>query len=108
MLVDEFQDISDPRAKLVKALKQQSAFAKLFVVGDDWQSIYRFAGSDITIFTQFEEHFGASWKGRLQQTYRCNQLLADTAARFIQRNPSQLKKEVRSTRSRNSEPVSSR
>lgn len=98
VLVDEFQDISDPRAKLVKALTQQSAFAKLFVVGDDWQSIYRFAGSDITIFTQFEENFGASWKGRLQQTYRCNQLLADTAARFIQRNPAQLKKEVRSTR----------
>jgi len=98
VLVDEFQDISDPRAKLVKALKQQKAFAKLFVVGDDWQSIYRFAGSDITIFTQFEENFGSSWKGRLQQTYRCNQLLADTAARFIQRNPAQLKKEVRSTR----------
>ena len=98
ILVDEFQDISDPRANLIKALKHQKAFTKVFAVGDDWQSIYRFAGSDITIFTQFEANFGACWQGRLEQTYRCNQLLADTAARFVQRNPEQITKTVRSTR----------
>lgn len=98
ILVDEFQDISDPRANLIKALKNQKPFSKVFAVGDDWQSIYRFAGSDITIFTQFEANFGASWQGRLEQTYRCNQLLADTAARFVQRNPEQIKKNVRSIR----------
>lgn len=98
ILVDEFQDISDPRARLVKALKNQKPFTKLFAVGDDWQSIYRFTGSDITIFTQFEANFGASWQGRLERTYRCNQMLADTAAGFIQRNPAQLTKSVRSSR----------
>ncbi|MBM3928560.1 MAG: DNA helicase UvrD, partial [Sphingomonadales bacterium] len=98
ILVDEFQDISDPRAKLIKALKHQKPFTKLFAVGDDWQSIYRFTGSDITIFTQFEANFGASWQGRLERTYRCNQTLADTAAGFIQRNPAQLTKTVRSSR----------
>ncbi len=98
ILVDEFQDISEPRANLIKALKQQKAFSKVFAVGDDWQSIYRFAGSDITIFTQFEANFGASWQGRLEQTYRCNQLIAETAARFVQRNPEQIAKSVRSTR----------
>ncbi|YBV96840.1 UvrD-helicase domain-containing protein [Phyllobacteriaceae bacterium JZ32] len=41
ILVDEFQDISEPRANLIKALKQQKAFSKIFAVGDDWQSIYR-------------------------------------------------------------------
>lgn len=99
ILVDEFQDISESRANLIKALKHQLPFTKLFAVGDDWQSIYRFAGSDITIFTQFEANFGASWRGRLEQTYRCNQLIAETAARFVQRNPAQLKKLVASTRS---------
>ncbi len=59
---------------------------------------YRFAGSDITIFTQFESNFGACWQGRLEQTYRCNQLIAETAAKFVQRNPEQIKKTVRSTR----------
>ena len=98
ILVDEFQDISDPRANLIKSLKHQNPFSKFFAVGDDWQSIYRFAGSDITIFTQFEKNFGTSWRGMLEQTYRCNQLLADTAADFIQKNPEQIKKTVRSTR----------
>lgn len=98
ILADEFQDISEPSANLIKALKHQKAFTKIFAVGDDWQSIYRFAGSDITIFTQFEANFGASWQGRLEQTYRCNQLIAETAASFVQRNPAQLKKSVRSTR----------
>ncbi|AVC45458.1 MULTISPECIES: UvrD-helicase domain-containing protein [Rhizobium] len=98
ILVDEFQDISDPRANLIKALRHQKAFSKVFAVGDDWQSIYRFAGSDISIFTQFEANFGASWQGRLELTYRCNQVIADAAANFIQKNPAQLKKTVRSTR----------
>lgn len=91
ILVDEFQDISEPRANLIKALKHQKPFTKIFAVGDDWQSIYRFAGSDITIFTQFEANFGASWQGRLEQTYRCNQLIAETAASFVQRNSAQLR-----------------
>ena len=98
ILVDEFQDISEPRAKLIKTLKYQKPFSKVFAVGDDWQSIYRFAGSDITIFTQFEANFGTSWQGRLEETYRCNQLIAETAASFVQRNSAQLKKSVRSTR----------
>lgn len=98
ILVDEFQDISEPRANLIKALKQQKSFSKVFAVGDDWQSIYRFAGSDITIFTHFEANFGASWMGRLEQTYRCNQLIAETAAKFVQRNPEQVTKSVRSIR----------
>lgn len=98
ILVDEFQDISEPRANLIKAIRQQNPFAKLFAVGDDWQSIYRFAGSDISIFTRFQENFGTSWLGKLEQTYRCNQLIADVAAKFVQRNPAQLKKSVRSTR----------
>jgi DNA helicase-4 len=52
----------------------------------------------MTIFTEFEANFGTSWQGRLEQTYRCNQLIAETAANFVQRNPAQLKKSVRSTR----------
>ena len=98
ILVDEFQDTSEPRANLIKALKHQKPFTKLFAVGDDWQSIYRFAGSDITIFTDFQAGFGASWLGKLQRTYRCNQLIADTAAAFVQRNPGQMTKTVVSSR----------
>ncbi len=98
ILIDEFQDISEPRANLIKALRSQRPFTKVFAVGDDWQSIYRFAGSDITLFTQFAQHFGSCWIGKLQQTYRCNQLIAEVAANFVQRNPGQMSKDVQSLR----------
>lgn len=98
ILVDEFQDISVPRANLIQALKQQNPQTKLFAVGDDWQSIYRFAGSDVSLFTDFEKNFGSGWIGRLERTYRCNQLIAMTAAEFVQRNPDQISKSVQSSR----------
>ena len=47
IIVDEFQDISAGRLRLINAILEQNPDAKLMVVGDDWQSIYRFAGSDI-------------------------------------------------------------
>ena len=74
------------------------AFAKLFVVGDDWQSIYRFAGSDITIFTDFDGHFGNAWTGKLQKTFRSHDGLAKAASVFVQANPKQMRKEVSSVR----------
>jgi len=98
ILVDEFQDISESRAKLIKALRYQKQHTKVFAVGDDWQSIYRFSGSDVTIFTDFEKHFGTSWVGKLEQTYRSNQFIAEAAAKFVQQNPAQLKKTVQSSR----------
>ena len=55
LLVDEFQNISKGRARLLKALKMQHPDARLFAVGDDWQSIYRFAGSDISLMREFGE-----------------------------------------------------
>ena len=53
ILVDEFQDISPGRARLLKALLDTSETAQLFAVGDDWQAIYRFTGSDIAIMREF-------------------------------------------------------
>jgi DNA helicase-4 len=40
ILVDEFQDIALGRARLIQVLRDQVDGAKLFAVGDDWQSIY--------------------------------------------------------------------
>jgi len=94
ILVDEFQDISTGRAELVRSLLQQQPEARLFAVGDDWQSIYRFAGSDISVMTSFEDHFGFTATNYLKKTYRSNQGIATLAAALIQRNPAQLPKEV--------------
>ena len=46
IIIDEFQDISDGRYDLILQFLNQSENTKLFCVGDDWQAIYRFAGSD--------------------------------------------------------------
>lgn len=95
IIIDEYQDISYVRYKLIKAILDQTG-AKLLCVGDDWQSIYRFAGSDITLFTHFQEYFGPSAILRLEQTYRNAQQLIDEAGRFVMRNPEQLRKTLRS------------
>lgn len=94
ILVDEFQDTSQDRKRMIQALLDQNESVKLFAVGDDWQSIYRFAGSDIEIMTHFADHFGATSKNYLTQTYRSFQGIVDVAANFVQRNENQLKKNV--------------
>ena len=98
ILVDEFQDISPGRARLLQALLHQLPAAQLFAVGDDWQAIYRFGGSDIAVMREFSEHFGSSERIDLQTTFRCSQPIASVATRFVLANPAQIRKEVRSTR----------
>ena len=98
ILVDEFQDISPARARLLKALLDQSPAARLFAVGDDWQAIFRFAGSDIAVMRDFGKRFGASERIDLETTFRCPEAIAETATRFVLANPAQIRKKVRSTR----------
>ena len=101
ILVDEFQDISPARARLLKALLDQKPDAQLFAVGDDWQAIYRFAGSEIAIMREFQEHFGQSERIDLETTFRCCAPIAAVATEFILKNPAQLRKTVRATRETN-------
>ena len=96
ILVDEFQDISPDRARLLKALLNHSSGNQLFAVGDDWQAIFRFAGSDCSIMREFTEYFGASKQLSLETTFRCNDRIATTATDFILKNPVQISKTVRS------------
>lgn len=97
VLVDEFQDASQSRAQLVRALVNPAGHF-LFAVGDDWQSIYRFAGSDISAMTRFEDTFGAGHVLRLERTFRCSQQLSTISGDFVMKNPNQLRKVVRSNR----------
>lgn len=95
IIIDEFQDISMGRYRLVKAIKELTN-AKVMAVGDDWQAIYRFAGSDLNLFTKFEQFFGYSKQLRIEKTYRNSQQLIDIASRFVVKNPIQIKKQLRS------------
>ncbi|MCH4891386.1 hypothetical protein EZV73_27695 [Acidaminobacter sp. JC074] len=95
IIIDEYQDISRSRYKLIHAIKEKTG-AKLLCVGDDWQSIYRFAGSDISLFTDFESYFGKFTLSRIERTYRNSSELIDLASDFILRNKDQLKKSLKS------------
>lgn len=105
VLVDEFQDTSRSRARMVRALCAGSE-TYLLAVGDDWQAINRFAGADLSAMTDFDRLFGPTTTLRLQTTFRNTQRIADVAGRFISRNPSQLPKQVVATvRASTAEPV---
>lgn len=96
ILVDEFQDISANRARLVKGLLAQNPDNGLFCVGDDWQSIYRFTGSDVTLTKAFEQHFGDTAVSILDLTFRFNNKIGAVASRFVMQNPTQIAKQIQS------------
>lgn len=93
IIVDEHQDMSVSRFKLIKAIRDNTG-AKIMSVGDDWQSVYRFTGSDIDLFVNFEKYFGYTELLKIQKTYRNSQELIDIAGRFIMENPKQIKKQL--------------
>ena len=101
-LVDEFQDMSEGRANLLRALKAQHSDARIFAVGDDWQSIYRFAGSDIHLMRGFGSKFGGMFNGKtgiyatvdLGRTFRSVDRIALPARAFVLKNPSQIEKQI--------------
>jgi DNA helicase-4 len=99
VLVDEFQDSSRARARLLQSLVRGPG-RYLFAVGDDWQSINRFSGADIGVMTEFEEIFGKAQRLFLTTTFRCPQALCDVAGGFVMRNPAQIRKAVRTTNTR--------
>ena len=93
IIVDEYQDISRQRFDLTKELSKICK-AKIIAVGDDWQSIYAFSGSDVTLFTHFCSIMGYGQELKITKTYRNAQEVIDIAGNFIQKNKSQIKKSL--------------
>ncbi|TFH92435.1 DNA helicase IV [Vibrio ouci] len=107
IMIDEYQDISPQRLQLVEALCQQKdgQHCVLFAVGDDWQSIYQFAGSDVDLTTGFGDRFPHSTVHYLDTTYRFNSKIGEVANRFVQQNPAQLEKELNSHKEQKAKAV---
>jgi DNA helicase-4 len=97
IIVDEFQDISFSRLRFLQKLISHGQ-SKLFAVGDDWQSIYRFAGCDVDIILKFSNHFEFSGIHYVTTTYRNSQELQNIAEPFITANPKQLQKHILSSK----------
>ncbi|MDY0278357.1 MAG: UvrD-helicase domain-containing protein, partial [Acholeplasma sp.] len=98
IFIDEYQDISLQRFNLAKKLSNASD-AKIIAVGDDWQSIFKFAGGDISLFTEFEKSMGYAKQLQIVNTYRNSQELIDIAGKFVQENTKQIAKKLISNKS---------
>ena len=95
IIVDEYQDITFQRFLFIKKLIEYFD-AKLISVGDDWQSIYAFAGSRLELFNKFSEKFLNSKDDMyLSTTYRYGQELADITSEFILKNEEQSRKSLK-------------
>lgn len=97
IIVDEFQDISQSRTQFLKKLIAHGN-SKLFVVGDDWQAIYRFAGCDLNVFLQFEQYFNDAKINYITSTHRNSAELQAIVEPFIKANPEQYPKSIKSSK----------
>lgn len=97
VIIDEYQDISLPRYQLLQEIRKNK-FYKLFAVGDDWQSIYSFAGSDIDYTFDFEKYWGKTNVDKIETTYRFTKSLIKVSSDFITQNPKQYKKELKTNK----------
>ena len=100
VIVDEYQDMSISRYRLLDSMRKQNEY-KLFCVGDDWQSIYRFNGSDISLITNFEKYWGNTYINFIERTYRFTSMMAFLSGNFIMKNPKQYKKKINAKMSDN-------
>lgn len=98
IIIDEYQDTSLVRFKLVKSILDKTD-SNLVAVGDDFQSIYRFTGCDLTLFLDFKKIFPDGRILKIQNTYRNSQELINVAGSFVMKNKSQIRKRLKSAKS---------
>ncbi len=93
VLVDEFQDVNSLQVKLLDLLLTPAT--QLFCVGDDWQSIYGFRGSEVDYIVNFEQHFPGARIIMLDVNYRSTQTIVGASNEVIRRNKFQIDKQIR-------------
>lgn len=93
VMVDEFQDVNSLQVKLLELLLTPDT--QLFCVGDDWQSIYGFRGSEVDYIVNFQKHFPGSELIQLDVNYRSNQTIVGASTQVIRNNKFQIDKDIR-------------
>lgn len=97
IIIDEYQDISKMRYNFAKRISDLFN-AKIVAVGDDWQAIYSFSGSDIELFTNFYNLMGYADIVKITNTYRNSQELLDITTNFISKDTKQFTKQLKSNK----------
>jgi DNA helicase-4 len=96
LLVDEFQDVNNLQVELIKLLVTQND--QLFCVGDDWQSIYGFRGSNVDYIINFEDYFNNSETIKLNMNYRSTEHIVGASNEVIKNNKFMVEKVVNSNK----------
>ncbi len=96
ILVDEFQDVNNLQVQLIKLLLTEQT--QLFCVGDDWQSIYGFRGSNVSYIVEFEKHFLDAKTIKLNLNYRSSQNIVGASNEVIRHNKFKVEKEIYASR----------
>jgi len=96
ILVDEFQDVNNLQVELIKLLLTDKT--QLFCVGDDWQSIYGFRGSNVSYIVEFENHFTNARTIKLNLNYRSTQNIVGASNEVIKNNKFKVDKEVQASK----------
>ncbi len=87
IMVDEYQDFSLLFLSIIQAVRQNCPAAHLFAVGDDWQAINRFAGSDVGYFINFDTYFPEDTTNiPLMTNYRSDRKIVENANRYMLKN----------------------
>ena len=97
IIIDEYQDTSYIRFLLIKSIIDNTD-AKIMVVGDDFQSIYRFTGCDLSLFLDFNNYFKGAKTMKIENTYRNSEELITVASNFVMKNKNQIKKQLKSNK----------
>jgi superfamily I DNA/RNA helicase len=93
ILVDEFQDVNNLQVEMVQRLMTDST--QLFCVGDDWQSIYGFRGSNVSYIIEFEKHFPDSEVIKLNYNYRSTEHIVGASNEVIKHNKFKIDKDIK-------------
>ncbi|WP_052461068.1 UvrD-helicase domain-containing protein [Psychroserpens mesophilus] len=96
ILVDEFQDVNNLQVKLLNLLTKKET--QLFCVGDDWQSIYGFRGSEIGYIVHFKKHFTNSQVLTLNLNYRSTDSIVSASTEAIMKNKFQIPKDIKAVK----------
>lgn len=96
ILVDEFQDVNNLQVELIKLLLTDQT--QLFCVGDDWQSIYGFRGSNVSYIVDFEKYFPNSKVVKLNLNYRSTQNIVGASNEVIKHNKFKVEKEIQASK----------
>lgn len=96
ILVDEFQDVNNLQVELIKLFLTDDT--QLFCVGDDWQSIYGFRGSNVSYIVEFENHFANAKTIKLNLNYRSTQNIVGASNEVIKHNKFKVDKDVKASK----------